>query len=196
MGIQSTTSFSSRGVWERMIRTVRRILVALLNSNTRLTDEIMHTVFYEVECIVNSRSITKCSHDIQDVAALTPNHLLFLRDNQAASWGVFYDGDTHRKHWRHVQHIATLFWRRWIKEYLPELQRRQKWVKDEQNLNVGDLVFLLDENSPKGSWPLGLVKEISVGMDGLVGSVRVKPATRELVRPITKLVVLEGALYE
>ena len=111
-------------------------------------------------------------------------------------WGVFYEGDTYRKHWRHVQHIATLFWRRWIKAYLPELQRRQKWVKDEPNLNVGDLVLLFDENSPRGSWPLGLVKEISVGRDGLVRSVRVKTTMTELVRPITKLVVLEGALFE
>ena len=77
------------------------------------------------------------------------------------------------------------------KEYLLELQRQQKWVKDEPNLTVGDLVLLLDENSP-----LGLVKDISVGRDGLVRSVRVKTATTEFVRPITKLVVLEGALYE
>ena len=75
------------------------------------------------------------------------------------------------------------------------MQRRQKWVKDVPNLNVGDLVLLLDENSPRGSWPLGLVKEISTGRDGLVRSARVKTATTELVRPITKLVILEGALY-
>ena len=82
------------------------------------------------------------------------------------------------------------------KEYLLELQRQQKWVKDEPNLTVGDLVLLLDENSPRGSWLLGLVNEITVGRDGLVRSVRVKTATTEFVRPITKLVVLEGALYE
>ena len=26
-----------------------------------------------------------------------------------------------QKHWRYVQQIATQFWNRWIKEYLPEL---------------------------------------------------------------------------
>ena len=84
------------------------------------------------------------------------------------------------------------------KEFLPELLKQQKWVKlkNEPNLNVGDLVLLLDENSPRGSWLFGLVKEITVGRDGLVRSVRVKTATTEFVRPITKLVVLEGALYE
>ena len=47
------------GVWERMIRTVRRVMLAVLNSNTRLTEEILHTVLCEIECIVNSRPITK-----------------------------------------------------------------------------------------------------------------------------------------
>ena len=35
------------GVWERMIRTVRRVMVAVLNSNTRMTDEMLHTVLCE-----------------------------------------------------------------------------------------------------------------------------------------------------
>ena len=77
-----------------------------------------------------------------------------------------------------------------------ELQRQQKWVKELPNLNVGDLVLLLDESSTRVSWPLGLVKEIYVGRDSLVRSVRVKTGTTEFVRPITKLVVIEGALYE
>ena len=56
-----------------MIRTVRRVMVAVLNSNTRMTDEILHTVLCAVENIVNSRPITKCSDDIDDNTALTPN---------------------------------------------------------------------------------------------------------------------------
>ena len=134
MGIQSATSFSSRGFMGTNDKNGSENPGSSVNPIDRLTDEILHTVFCEIECIVNSRPITKCSDDIQDVASLTPNHLLLLRDNQAAPWGVFYDGDTYRKHWRHVQHLATLFWRRWVKEYLPELQRRKNWVKYEPNL--------------------------------------------------------------
>ena len=69
------------GVWERMIRTVRRVMVAVLNSNTRMTDDILHTVLCEVENIVNSRPITKCSDDIDGNTALTPNHMLLFRSN-------------------------------------------------------------------------------------------------------------------
>ena len=48
------------GVWERMIGMVRRILPAIL-SKTRLTDEILHTVFCEVDGIINGRPLTKLS---------------------------------------------------------------------------------------------------------------------------------------
>ena len=49
----------------------------------------------------------------------------------------------------------------------------------------------MDENVPRGSWPLGLVQEVNVGRDGLVRSARVKTKTTILTRPITKIVTLE-----
>ena len=60
MGWTFTPPLASRhdGVWEGMIRTDRRVMAVVLNSNTRMTDEILHTVHCEVENIVNSRSIT------------------------------------------------------------------------------------------------------------------------------------------
>ena len=54
------------GVWERMIRTIRNVLLAVLNTATRLSDDVLHTVLCEVEGVVNSRPITKCSDDIDD----------------------------------------------------------------------------------------------------------------------------------
>ena len=181
------------GAWERMIRTVRRVLMSVLNSSNRVTDDVLHTVFCEVENIVNSRPITKCSDDVHDDAPLTPNHLLLLQSNLPLSWGVVHSSDTYRKHWRHVQYISTQFWKRWIKEYLPELQRRQKWNVERPSVKVGDLVLIMDDNSPRGSWPLGIILDTSEGRDGLVRSAKVKTRTTQLVRPITKLVFLEGS---
>ena len=77
------------GVWERMIRTIRKVLVALLQGNSRMTDDVLHTIFSEVECIVNSRPLTKCSDDINDDAPLTQNHLLLLRGNSSLPWESF-----------------------------------------------------------------------------------------------------------
>ena len=73
---------------ERMIRTVRRIMCALLGRKERLTDDILSTVFCRVENIVNSRPITKSSDDPNDDVALTPNHLLLCQGNPPVNWGV------------------------------------------------------------------------------------------------------------
>ena len=183
------------GVWERMIRTIRRIMLSLLVPTVRMTDDILHTTFCEVESIVNSRPLTKNSEDIHDEVPLTPNHLLLLRENAPLPWGVFHDTDVYRKHWRQVQHNATKFWRRWTKEYLVELQKRQKWLKETPNFRIGDLVLILDENTDRGSWPMGLVVETSLGRDGLVRSAKIKTKSSVLVKPITKLVFLEGSCY-
>ena len=74
------------GLWERMIRAIRRVLCALLNSNTRMTDDVLHTIFCEVENIINSRPLTKASDDVNDESVITPNHFLLLSGNYSVPW--------------------------------------------------------------------------------------------------------------
>ena len=179
------------GAWERMIRTVRRVLLQVLNPRVPLTDEILHTTFCEVENIVNSRPLTKCGDDPTDDTPLTPNHFLLLQGNYSFIWGDFTSADSLRKRWCRVQELASLFWQRWIAKYLPELQSRSKWNVETPNLRVGDLVLLIDENSPRGLWPLGLIQDLHFSPDGLVRSVTVKTKSTTLSRPITKLILLE-----
>ena len=77
------------GVWERMISMVRRILPAIL-SKTCLTDEMLHTVFCEVEGIINGRPLTKLSNSPDDWSPLTPNNLLLLGvKNKCPGWCIF-----------------------------------------------------------------------------------------------------------
>ena len=56
-------------------------------------------------------------------------------------------------------------------------------------------MLVVDEASPRGSWPLGLVEETKTGRDGLVRSAKIRCRTGQYVRPITKLVLLEGVHY-
>ena len=79
-----------------------------------------------------------------------------------------------------------------MREYLPELERRSKWLAVTRNLRIGDLVLVLGENTPRSLWPLGLVLSVSPSKDGLVRSVEVKTKSTVLKRPIHKLVLLEG----
>ena len=66
------------GIWERCIRTTRKILNALLNEQV-LNDEGLLTLKCEVEAVINGRPITEVSEDSTDLEALSPNHLLLLR---------------------------------------------------------------------------------------------------------------------
>lgn len=114
------------GVWERCIRTVRKVLTALMKEQI-LDDEGLTTLMCEVESIVNSRPITKSSDDPTDYEALTPSHLLLLRSGPNLPPGSFSKEDKYsRRRWRQVQYLSDIFWRRWIREYLPQLQERQK----------------------------------------------------------------------
>ena len=182
------------GVWERCIRTTRKVMKALL-QNQALDDEGLLTLLCEVESIINGRPLTKVSDDPRDPEALTPNHLLMLRSGSTLPPGAFAKDDSFsRRRWRHVQYLADVFWRRWIREYLPALQERRKWNKATRNYAVNDVVLVLDESTPRSSWPLGRVLEVHQSRDdGLVRSLKVKTRTSVLTRPIDKVVLLEAA---
>ena len=105
--------------------------------------------------------------------------------------GIFSKHDMYQRHWRHVQYLADLFWKRWTRQYLPELQSRQKWLKIQPNFEVGDIVLLVDAQSHRNFWPLGRVTKVFTGRDGLVRSVEIRTSSGTLVRPISKLCRLE-----
>ena len=107
--------------------------------------------------------------------------------------GVFVKGDhLDKKQWRKVQYLTDVFWKRWISEYLLTLTEREKWLKDQRNVKVGDLVLILEENVPRGKWNLGRISEVFVGRNSRVQSAKVKTSNTELHCPVVKLCLLDG----
>ena len=178
------------GVWERQIRSVRKILAGLTSTQV-LTEESLSTLMCIAEGIVNNRPITTVSSDPMDLEPLTPNHLLILRPVSSPP-GLFDSNDAYsKKKWRQVQYLADLFWKRWTKEYLPQLQSRSKWEKESRNLSSGDIVLIIDSALPRNDWLLGRVIETYKGGDGKVRSVRIKTKSSIMTRPISKVCLLE-----
>ena len=181
------------GVWERLIRSVRNTMKALLrNPNAPLAWETLRTVFCEAVSILNSRPLCPSSDDPNDFEQLTPNHFLLLRPNATPPPGTFSNDDLYsRKHWRHAQYLANHFWTRWVKEYVHMLQQRQKWTTTKQDLKINDLVLITDSTEPRCKWLLGRVTKVFPGKDNHVRSAELKTRNSTLVRPITKLCLLE-----
>ena len=121
------------GAWERAVSTLKRVFRAILPKITHLTDETLATIFCEVENIVNGRPLTKLSDDINDLTPLTPNALLnmkFLVDVSDTN----SPADAYRKRYSVTQKVANQFWSRWVKEYLPTLNTRSKWITEKKRL--------------------------------------------------------------
>lgn len=70
------------GVWERMIRTTRSTLSALLMENAQQLDELLRLLMTEVEAIVNSRPLTFIDTTVPDsLELLSPSQILTRKSN-------------------------------------------------------------------------------------------------------------------
>nr|XP_039258111.1 uncharacterized protein LOC120334671 [Styela clava] len=165
------------GVWERQIRSVRAVLSSILEKNGRQLDEdSLRTLMAEAEAVVNGRPLVVDNLSCPDSPLpLTPNHLLTAKTRLVLPPpGVFGREDLYsRKRWRRVQHLANEFWIRFRKEYLQSLQVRQKWNKVQRDLKIGDIVIVVDENTPRNQWKMARIVDVYPDADGHVRRVRV-----------------------
>nr|CAI5831914.1 unnamed protein product [Callosobruchus analis] len=84
--------------------------------------------------------------------------------------------------------LLQTFWKKWSLEYLTSLQPRTKWHNEQpNNLKVGSLVLLADNNLPPLCWKIGRVMECHPGSDGIVRVVTVKTAKGTTKRAIQTL---------
>ena len=195
------------GIYEREIRTVRKVLTAVLGEQylkVSLSDDSLNTLMCEVEEILNNRPLTPLTDDPNDPEPLTPNHLLRLNSSIPFPPCIAESSQLYgRNRWRQVQYLANLFWSRWTKEYLPLLQNSQKWLKEQRSYQEGDLVLVTDQLLPRNQWCLGRIVKICQSHDGHVRKVIVKVSrckrgrnleigTTELERPISKLIYLRN----
>ena len=187
------------GIWERQIRSIRAILSALFKVHgTSLNDEALRTFMAEATGILNSRPLTVDNLNSPDCLPLSPNNLLTMKTKVVLPPpGNFPRADIYsRKYWRRVQHLADEFWKRWRKEYLQNQQKRTKWCNQRDNLKVGDIVLVVQDNISRNEWKKGRIVNVREDSQGHVRSIFVKIGSKNghsvqvLERPIDKLVLL------
>ena len=178
------------GVWERQIRTVRKVLNAILKEQT-LDDELLSALFCEVATIINGRPLTTVSDDPNDECppdsklsaaasrecriAPPPPVLLKAVISMASAGGMYS--------------IWLTNFRRggFASAYL-----RRSGCRPKRNVKCGDLRLIADENTPSKRWPLERIIKTFPGKDGLVRSAQVKTSWSVLTRSVDKLCLLKA----
>ena len=179
------------GAHEIMIKGAKRAIYAIL-GNAVITDEELMTAITGSEALLNSRPLTYQSANPEDDVPLTPNDFLFGQvGGQFAPESVDETTFNPKKRWRRVQELVRHFWHRWIREWLPSLNVRRKWLTAERNIQVDGVVLVMSPKTKWGHWPLGRIIEVYPGKDGHVRVAKVQVGKEEFLRPITKLCQLE-----
>ncbi|XP_075261131.1 uncharacterized protein LOC142352862 [Convolutriloba macropyga] len=127
------------GTWERLIGMSKRLF---FNS------------LCQVEALLNSRALTSVSSDVRDVESLTPGHFLTGMTTGVYLETTISSNDREAgKLWNNVNSIMNEFWTRLLKDYLPTLRQRRKWHSTVDGTKVGDMVWILENNTPRGICP-------------------------------------------
>ncbi|XP_055622406.1 uncharacterized protein LOC129765972 [Toxorhynchites rutilus septentrionalis] len=179
------------GCWERLIRTVKKNLMAIQVSR-KPSDEVLRNMLTEIENTVNSRPLTHVPIDDISAPALTPNDLLLGSSNGSKPLTIPDDsGAALKQDWRMSQILANQFWRRWLSEYLPEITKRTKWFSDARPIAIDDVVVIVDPKLPRDCWPKGRAIGTCAGRDGRIRSAVVRTINGVYERPVTKLAILD-----
>ena len=191
------------GVFERLVRSVKRCLKKMLGLARLSYDELL-TALIEVEMVLNSRPLTVVSaEDLEE--PLTPSHLIVghrLRDApdlQCPDHEEFeVDSNVATKRATYLNRTIGQFWKRWRNEYLVGLREMHCQLKKRSRaprIAVGDVVIIHDEQ-PRAMWKLGVVEELLIGADGdnraavlrVSGQGRI---SKRLRRPVQRLYPIE-----
>ena len=139
------------------------------------------------------------STDPESPLILTPAMLLTQKTQHKFIPETTDRKDLYRNEWKRVQALASMFWSRRRKEYLPQLQQRQKWTDSQRDLRNGNLVLLKDKSICRTQWPIGRIVNAIKNSDDHVRKVEVriivngKPTV--YTRPISELILLVEEVF-
>ncbi|GFX25922.1 integrase catalytic domain-containing protein [Trichonephila clavipes] len=144
-----------------------------------------------IEGILNSRPITPLSEDIDDLEVLTPGHFLIGRPITSISEPNFLDKtEKTLSRWQKLTKIVQHIWTKWSRDYLNNLQQRNKWQFHKDNVKLNTMVLIKDDNLPVNEWSLGRITKLVPGTDWKVRVVEIKTNKGNIKRSIGKVCVL------
>lgn len=150
-----------------------------------LTYDELGTILAEIEAILNSRPLTPMTNDPNDLQPLTPGHFLVGKPLTCIN-DVNIPFTSKTKMWHKIVGLRNEFWKRWSKEYIAELQIRKKWTSERDNIKIGTLVIIHDDNLAPLQWKMGRVTNIICDDYGKVRVVDLHTSTTNMDKAVNK----------
>ncbi|XP_043463977.1 uncharacterized protein LOC122499595 [Leptopilina heterotoma] len=179
------------GLWEAAVKSFKYLFIRSIGEKLFSFEELI-TFTTEIEAILNSRPITPLSSDPNDLRSLSPSHFLIGDSLMSVPEHNLTDIPENRvSNWQNIQRVKQLFWNRWYKEYLNQLNIRCKWQHaGTDNPKVGTMVIIKKDNTPPLRWHLGRIIKIHPGDDSIVRVVTVRTTTGIYKRSVKRVVSL------
>ncbi|XP_062702438.1 uncharacterized protein LOC134285524 [Aedes albopictus] len=181
------------GAWERLIRIIKQSLNVMLQANNGKIPKVeeLRAALIQAEFILNSRPLTHIPVDNIEDEVLTPFHILIGRAGEYVPPYDTLDWSLNQKQCSSVMEYGKYFWNRFKKEYIPTLIKRNKWNNKVDPIKIDDLVLIVDEKMPPGSWLKGRVIQVNTADDGQVRSALIQTKKGVYSRPTTKIAVVD-----
>ncbi|XP_063994494.1 uncharacterized protein LOC135172057 [Diachasmimorpha longicaudata] len=186
------------GKWEAAVKSTKHHLRRVIGTST-LTYEEFTTLLTQVEAILNSRPLCPINNDPQDTTALTPGHFIIGGSLTAIPEPSLEHINTDRlNRWQLITQKVQNFWDHWARECVHRYQQIYRWRKPTDDIKIGTLVLISNEQEPPTRWPLARVIRIHPGRDNLTRVVTLWKGNKETQRAIHRLVPLpiNGDLLE
>lgn len=163
------------GAAEAAVKLIKRALHSLCGTTSCYTWGEFQTLLYSAANLTNDRPIDAKAQEQEDaVEYLTPNSLILGRTGQG---GDMYGIDVETHPWRRLRAVQAgvdKFWSKWSELAGPNLFIRHKWHRAERSVEVGDMVWLADQNALRGQFRLGRVVATYPDKKGIVRDVDLK----------------------
>jgi len=106
------------GKWEAGVKSVKFHLKRIVRD-TLLTYEEFNTLLIQIEAILNSRPLTSCTDDPEDLNVLTPSHFIMeCAPTTIPKPSTETIKVSHLSRWQLLRQMTERFWAKWSKECL------------------------------------------------------------------------------
>lgn len=155
-------------MYERLVRSVKEPLKKIIGRST-MNAERMATVLKEIEATMDLRPITFVSDDPNEPRTSTPFHFLLGRETIGTietlnRFNPIFGNDLTRV-MKYREELLEKFWIKWSKDYLRELNSRQKWNKRNDSIDTGEIVLLSEDNCPIFYFAINILDRPPIAVD-------------------------------